>query len=49
LLACLQYFHHFAGLRTGLILNVIIVRALVASHESDQVELPPNHVMEYVD
>ncbi len=49
LLACLQYFHHSEGLLISLILNVIIVRALVASHESDQVELPPNHVMEYVD
>jgi len=29
-----------------LILNVVLV---VASHESDQVEVPPNHVMEDVD
>jgi hypothetical protein len=27
-------------------LNVILVGALVASHESDQLELPPNHAME---
>jgi hypothetical protein len=33
----------------GLILNVVIVGALVASHESDQVEIPPNHAMEDVD
>jgi hypothetical protein len=30
----------------GLILNVILVGALVASHESDHVEVPPNHAME---
>jgi hypothetical protein len=26
-----------------LISNVVLVEALVASHESDQVEIPPNH------
>jgi len=29
-----------------LILNVVLVGALVASHESDQIEIPPNHAME---
>jgi hypothetical protein len=29
-----------------LILNVILVGALVASHESDQIQIPPNHAME---
>jgi hypothetical protein len=29
-----------------LILNVVFIGALVASHESDQVEIPPNHAME---
>jgi hypothetical protein len=29
-----------------LILNVVIVGALVASHESDQVKIPPNYPME---
>ncbi len=32
-----------------MILNVVLVGVLVASHESDQVEVPPNHVMEDVD
>jgi len=32
-----------------LILNVVLVRALVVSHESDQVEIPPNHAMENAD
>ncbi len=32
-----------------MILNDVLVRALVASHESDQVEVLPNHVMEDVD
>jgi hypothetical protein len=30
----------------GLILNVVLVGAPVASYESDQVEVPLNHVME---
>jgi hypothetical protein len=46
LLVYLQYFHHFSGLFSGLILNVVIVGALVVSHESDQVEIPPNRAME---
>jgi len=29
-----------------LILSVILVGALLASHESDQIKIPPNHVME---
>ncbi len=29
-----------------MILNAVFVGALVASHESDQVEVPPNHAME---
>ncbi len=29
-----------------MILNVVLVGASVASHESDQVEIPPNHAME---
>ncbi len=29
-----------------MILNVVLVGALVVSHENDQVEIPPNHVME---
>ncbi len=29
-----------------MILNVILVGALVASHESDQIQIPPNHAME---
>ncbi len=29
-----------------MILNVVFVRASVASHESDQVKVPPNHAME---
>jgi hypothetical protein len=33
----------------GLILNVVLVGAPMASHESDQVEVPPNHAMEDVD
>jgi hypothetical protein len=45
----LQYFHHFQGLFFGLILNVVLVRALMASHESDQVEVLPNHAMEDAD
>jgi hypothetical protein len=32
-----------------LILNIIFVGAPMASHESDQVEVPPNHAMEDVD
>ncbi len=32
-----------------MILNVVLVRASVASHESDQVQVPPNHVMEDTD
>ncbi len=32
-----------------LILNVVLVGALVASHESDQVKIPPNHAMEDAD
>jgi hypothetical protein len=45
----LQYFHHFYGLFFGLILNVVLIGALVVSHESDQVEIPPNHVMKDAD
>jgi hypothetical protein len=30
-------------------LNVVLVGALVASHESDQVKVPPNHVMQDAD
>jgi hypothetical protein len=33
----------------GLILNVVLVGALVASHENEQVEIPPNHAMEDAD
>jgi len=29
-----------------LILNVVLIGDSVASHESDQVEIPPNHTME---
>jgi hypothetical protein len=29
-----------------LILNVVLIGALMASHENDQVEVPPNHAME---
>jgi len=29
-----------------LILNVVLIGASVASHESEQVEVPPNHAME---
>jgi len=29
-----------------LILNVVLVGASVVSHESDQIEIPPNHAME---
>ncbi len=32
-----------------MILNVVLVRALVASHENDQIEVPPNHAMEDAD
>jgi hypothetical protein len=32
-----------------LILNVVLVGALVVSHESDQVEVPSHHAMEDVD
>jgi hypothetical protein len=32
-----------------LILNVVLVGAPVASHENDQVELPPNRAMEDAD
>jgi hypothetical protein len=32
-----------------LILSVVLVGALVVSHESDQVEVPSNHAMEYAD
>jgi hypothetical protein len=32
-----------------LILNVVLVGASVVSHESDQVEVPPNHAMENAD
>jgi hypothetical protein len=32
-----------------LILNVVLIKALMASHESDQVEVPPNHAMEDID
>jgi hypothetical protein len=32
-----------------LILNVVLVGAMVVSHESDQVEVPPNHAMEDAD
>jgi hypothetical protein len=45
----LQYFHHFKGLFSCLILNVVLVTTSVASHESDKVEVPPNHAMEDVD
>jgi hypothetical protein len=48
-MSCLQYFHHFEGILVGLILNVFLVGALVASHESDQIKIPPNHVMEDAD
>jgi len=27
-------------------LNVVLVGALMASHESDKIEIPPNHAME---
>ncbi len=30
-------------------MNVVLVGALVVSHESDQVEVPPNHAMEDAD
>ncbi len=49
MLTCLEYFHHFKLSLVGLILNVVFVGALVASHESDQVEIPSNHAMEDVD
>jgi len=29
-----------------LILNVVLIGASMASHESDQIEVPPNHAME---
>ncbi len=32
-----------------MILNVVLVGALVASHESDKIEVPPNHAMEAAD
>jgi hypothetical protein len=32
-----------------LILNVVLIGVLVASHENDQVEVPPNHAMENAD
>ncbi len=32
-----------------MILNVVLVGAPMVSHESDQVEVPPNHAMEDVD
>ncbi len=32
-----------------MILNVVFVGASVASHENDQVEIPPNHAMEDAD
>ncbi len=32
-----------------MILNVVLVGALVASYESDQIEVPLNHVMEDAD
>jgi hypothetical protein len=32
-----------------LILNVVLVGASVASHGSDQIEIPPNHAMEDAD
>ncbi len=32
-----------------MILDVVLIGALVASRESDQVEVPPNHAMEDVD
>jgi hypothetical protein len=30
----------------SLILNVVLTGAPMASHESDQIEVPPNHAME---
>jgi len=38
-------FSSFLKIFFGLILNVILVGAPVVSHESDQVEVPPNHAM----
>jgi hypothetical protein len=32
-----------------LILNVVLLGALVASHENDQIKIPPNHAMEDAD
>jgi hypothetical protein len=39
----------FLRIFSDLILNVFLVGALVASHKSDQVEVPPHHAMEDVD
>jgi hypothetical protein len=42
-------FSSFLKIFFGLILNVILVGAPVVSHESDQIEVPPNHAMEDAD
>jgi hypothetical protein len=39
-------FSSFLRIFFGLILNVVLVGASATSHESDQVEVPPNHGME---
>jgi hypothetical protein len=36
-------------LLVGLILNVVLVKVLVVSHENDQVEIPPNYAMKDAD
>jgi hypothetical protein len=41
--------HHFKRLLVGLILNVVFIGATMASHESDQIKIPPNHAMEDAD
>jgi hypothetical protein len=44
-----QYIHHSEGLLACFILNVFLARALVASHENDQIKIPPILAMEDAD
>jgi len=39
----------FLKITYWLFFNFVLIGALMASHESDQIEVPPNHVMEYAD
>jgi hypothetical protein len=42
----LQYFSSFLRIIFWCDLNVVLVGALMASHENDQIEVQPNHAME---